>query len=278
MDKGLCGAPCAVSTPTPAALAKPCESLSFSAGNYDVSYNGKTRCMSKVRNRSVPDGWYNSVRLVDGVIVEAQTVDEPVVQLQTACFGGGGSSGLAGLTVSADACNLTKQVDGKLLTQVFVDYGQYLSVTGCGTASNPLEIDVDFESIQSDALAGGLNYEGCGFRIENGLITAWVDPITSIQVADSEALSVATDGCDAVLKLQTQGGAVVYTRQGCVMDAGVQRLRASGQVLRNGAVGAIVQVFPATAADAAGLPTPPSAFSTIAAAVAWLDSNLPGCS
>jgi len=261
------------STATPA--AKACPDVTFEAGNYTVKYSAG--CLSKTKRASaVPDGWYERVRIVDGVIVEAQTDSTAQTIIENPCTAAGGADP-GEVTVSNDECNLTAMTSGNaLLTTLQYSFDQYLNLTGCGSIGSPLRASIDYASLKSDILQGGVTYDGCGYRIVEGIVQSFVLPITSV-VSNNPALQIVRNGCEVALNVAAAGGSVVYTRLWCKPGTGGLLLRGAGQVLRGAGTTANVQLLGATQADLAGIPTVPTSFPNVQQAVAWLDANLPVC-
>lgn len=258
-------------------IEKPCEPTSFDAGNYRISYDG--RCVTKAkRPGAIPDGWYERVRIQDGTIVEAQESSTEQVIIENPCSSQNAGGGAGVVTVSPDSCNLTS-IDGSgaLLSRLAYTFGPYLEVNGCGSPTAPLTMNLDFDLLRSDVLAGGTNLSACGIEITDGVVQAMPLPILNI-LSNNPNLQVLRDGCTVTLSVQAQAGSVVYTRAWCKRTAAdVSVLRAVGQVFRGAGAGANVQLVFATEADASGAPVPPSSFASVQDAINWVDANLPPC-
>lgn len=253
--------------------ARTCAPISFDAGNYKVAYDGK--CLTKSRRgNALADGWYEAVRIEDGVIVEAREFSGKQVVIENPCSNS--STGTTGsVTVSADSCNLTAlDSRGALLSRFSYLNGPYLQISGCGSMSSPLDVQLDFDSVKTDVLAGGLNFSGCGIEIANGLVTSFVTPITTIK-SNNPALQITVDGCVATLNVASMAGSVVYMRPWCGGTDG--SMKGFGVVFRGAGNTANVSVKANNASDQGSAPVPPSSFSSVQEAINWVDANLPSC-
>lgn len=257
-----CGA-CAPATTVTAPV--PCAPMTFCSGNYTVTFNGQ--CLTKVKRTSfVEDGTYKNPTFVfqDGCITSVSEGTPSTTVLSGPCVGGTNIPG-TGVTTASTQCNLSSvNSAGQLLTTASLLALAPLSVTGCGSASQPWVITWD------GALAGGVNYSGCGTTIENGLITEFTPGITGISTTDP-FLSVVRNGCDIEINLQgIVGKSVQYTRPLCCMSAaGVPRFLGMGVVT---AVGTTAKVsFCWSYAEIPGYTPPPAIFTSVQAAVSWLD-------
>ena len=114
------------------------------------------------------DGVYDRVVVQDGCIrgVAGQEVasyqPQPCVNTPCQCGGGGGSSSEE---ISSEAGNLlSRDVSGALLAKLYLGAGEGGSLTGSGTASDPLVLNVDAQASQTYVLAGnsGVAVSGAG--------------------------------------------------------------------------------------------------------------------
>ena len=261
--------------PTTAGSATPdvtsCPPLSFDAGNYSVKYNGK--CLTKEkRPNAIKDGWYSRVRIVDGVIVEAQEQSGQQVVIENPCAAA--SSGNDGsIGVSLDTCNLTMMTsDGLLNTRLFYVPDRFLTVSGCGSPSSPLVYSLDIAGIQASVLAGGTNFTGCGIDIKNGVVMSFTQPITNI-VSNNPALQVIRDGCTISLNVTASSMSVVYSRPWCRVGTNGQRIfQGMAAVLRGAGNTANVIVYPVS--EGVAMPAIPSSFGNTQEAITWVDANM----
>lgn len=255
-----------------------CQPVAFTAGNYTVTYDG--RCVTKrKRTGVVPDGWYERVRIEDGVIVEASQTSNAMTVIENPCAArGGGEVGDGSVVLSPDQCNLSSvDLSGTLLTRLNVLNGPFMQVFGCGSPTSPLNIDVDINAVKSEVLAGGTNYTGCGIEIRDGVISSFVDPILNI-TSNNPGLQIIRNGCDIELAVTAIAGSVAYTRPWCKAGAnGGLLLRGYGVVYRGTGTSATVALFGIADNDLSGAPQPPTTFPSIQEAISWVDSNLPPC-
>ena len=114
------------------------------------------------------DGVYGRVVVQDGCIVgvsgqEAEIYQpQPCVNTPCQCGGGEGSSSE---DISPEAGNLlSRDVSGALLAKLYFGAGEGGSLTGAGTASDPLVLNVDAQASQIYVLAGnsGVVVSGAG--------------------------------------------------------------------------------------------------------------------
>lgn len=253
-----------------------CAPVSFNAGNYTISYDGS--CMSKrKRTGVVPDGWYERVRIEDGVIVEAQETSAEQVIIENPCAVGG-SSADGTVAVSPDLCNLsTMDSTGAILTRLGINSGSFMRLSGCGSMTSPIEIDVDINAVKSEVLAGGVNFNACGFDIRDGVVQSFLAPILNIR-SNNPGLQIIRNGCDVELAVTSIAGSVVYTRPWCKAGSGGNMLlRGTGVVFRGTGTSATVALFGVSDNDLSGAPQPPASFSSVQEAISWVDSNLPPC-
>ena len=223
------------------------------------------------------DGWYERVRIQDGVIVEAQEFSEEQVVIENPCAVGS-TGGDGAVSVSQDACNLTAQDSaGALLTRLNYVYDQYLRVNGCGSLTAPLSLELDIGTVQAEILSGGINYSRCGFEIRDGVIRSWVDPITTL-TSNNPNIQIIRNGCNAEIATTAIAMSVVYTRPWCTRTnpGDPPSMQGLGVVRRGAGNTAVVEIHYAFGRVTTGAPTPPSTFATVQEAVNWVDANL-GC-
>lgn len=248
-----------------------CPPVSFDAGNYRVKY--EAGCLTKEkRPAAIPDGWYSRVRIVDGVIVEAQEESGAQVIIENPCsVQNGGEQGSVG--VSIDACNLTTMDSSGLLnTRLYYSYDRFITMGGCGSPRSPLSMALDISSVRANVLAGGTNFNACGISIRDGVVLSMVNPITNI-VSNNPALQISRDGCTVSLNVVAQATSVIYTRPWCQLGTGGQRImRGTGVVLRGPGSTANVAIY--VASEGITAPTPPASFQNVQEAINWLDANL----
>lgn len=258
--------------------AKPCPVVDFAAGNSDLHFDG--RCLTKKSVRSVPDGWYARVRLVEGQVVEAKRADGTVVTIESPCLNDPTPSDPSD-DADSDPCNLTSiNPLGLLLTKLrYGDDGQYIQLSGCGTAAAPFKLLLQGSALRSDILGKrGVTFSHCGITVVKGVVTQFVPPITSVS-SEVDNIVVTRTGCAVTLRTADVTDTVVYTRLACKMVGTQPMLRAHVQVVITATGSARVRAIPLTAADAAGLPATGAGvgFATVKEAIAYVDATFPGC-
>jgi hypothetical protein len=99
-----------------------------------------------------PDGEYGGVKVEGGCITEVLPKEVPIYQappcepMPGPCGGGGGGDG-GSLEIDQSVSNLSKlSLSGKLLTELVAEGVAPVTVTGNGTASNPLRISASMPS------------------------------------------------------------------------------------------------------------------------------------
>lgn len=97
---------------------------------------------------TIEDGWYGQVHVVDGCIVDARDAQIPVytpapcAPAASPCDDGGSSS----VTLNPAACNLLTFTSGMLDARLHFGDSTGVTVTGCGTANDPLRFSVEVDS------------------------------------------------------------------------------------------------------------------------------------
>jgi hypothetical protein len=132
------------------------------------------------------DGTYENatVRVLNGKVVAVTAGTRVVTTPADPCAtAGGDTGGPATVALSDDPCNLTTQVGGELLTQVFAEGAGATSVTGCGTLDDPLVINTPVPEVS------GVTVDSCGVEIENGLVKAWSSFIKQVVFDPATCLS-----------------------------------------------------------------------------------------
>lgn len=206
-------------------------------------------CMSVKGNPEISDGEYGTIIVKDGCIVDAkpapvfQYTPPPCNESAIGCGGSSsGSGGAAGVVIQTGACNLLKQdASGRLGAFLTVEGGEGVSVTGCGSESNPLVINMETAeaerthiqsaSVQSLVVSGdgGVSnpymldlaevFEGgtyLGFTVDtHGRITGYenVSAGSIIAVVAGPGISVMTEGGTATVSLATVahgGGTYIF--------------------------------------------------------------------
>lgn len=97
---------------------------------------------------TIEDGWYSQVHVVDGCIVDARDAQIPVytpapcAPAASPCEDGGSSS----VTLNPAACNLLTFTSGMLDARLHFGDSTGVTVTGCGTANDPLRFSVEVDA------------------------------------------------------------------------------------------------------------------------------------
>lgn len=132
----------------PKPVVKVCDSFSACTIAGTLLWDAENSCLS-ITKRNAPDGWVTAFRIQNDCVVELsyeqldpRYVAPPCAPLPADCSGntggGGGGSGLS-YTISADPNNLTRLVNGEVMTRLYAT-GSGVIVTGAGTLTDPLSI------------------------------------------------------------------------------------------------------------------------------------------
>lgn len=167
--------PCPPAAPCPPRLCAPQE---WTCGGW--LYKEVDGCTTRTRLVGVlPDGIYTNpvITLSNGCISRIEN-GSAVVQMRpnpcTTTSGGGGGTTPATVTVNPSNCNLTSSGALGLLTNVTFDQvTSNVSVTGCGTATNPFILTAP---TNTGGGTGAVTYK-CGIAVQTPLSTP-VDGIT----------------------------------------------------------------------------------------------------
>ena len=187
-------------SPTPAAT---CPSVSWTAGPWRYVQSASGCLTREAAGAPIPDGQYQHpvITMRDGHIV---AIEEGAAQLllpPALCGGAPSTPGAPGtIVLDAGACNLMAMVAGKYTARVYVEAAPSSprSVTGCGTAADPLRFDVTLP-----AAAGGATFTGCGIAITNGRVTQFTAPVMNVVVNPNSGLGATWNPANCTITLES---------------------------------------------------------------------------
>lgn len=158
-------------------------------------------------DRTVPDGVYTNatVTMKDGFVSNI-TSGAPVLQAVTPLCSttsgttpGEDTTG-ATVVVNPDAANLSTFAGGQLSTLFYAEGEQGISVTGFGTAADPIVIRGP--TLPTVPTISGLTYPlKNGIQVTNGLVKAFVEPLMGVTTDANSGITLtphATDGTVAI--------------------------------------------------------------------------------
>lgn len=217
---------CCPAPPGASPVATVTPPVEWCAGNKVLRFeNG--RVVERPIQNPIPDGSYTNatLRTVGGCIVE---ITEGVNVLYSACDPCAippPPPPNVNVQISGDACNLlTTGGDGGLFAGVAVISGSNcLSVSGCGNSFSPFVLGVQISADFGNGLecrgdgfysstaggGGGVNFNGCGITITNGLVTALplpFQPVLDITSSNGSILLFrSVDGCSFDIQTAQSG-------------------------------------------------------------------------
>lgn len=125
----------------------PCDSINVCLG-FGRSLVWSGNCYEVRGTPTIEDGWYGQVQVVDGCIVDARAASVPVYTPAPCAPAAApcGDSGSTSVTLNPDACNLLTYTSGMLDARLYIGDTTGVTVTGCGTANDPLRFAVSVDS------------------------------------------------------------------------------------------------------------------------------------
>lgn len=124
----------------------PCDPINVCLG-FGRSLVWSGNCPEVRGTTTISDGWYGQVHVVDGCIVDARDAQIPVytpapcAPAASPCDDGGSSS----VTLNPAACNLLTFTSGMLDARLHFGDSTGVTITGCGTANDPLRFSVEVD-------------------------------------------------------------------------------------------------------------------------------------
>lgn len=214
---------CCPTAPTPTPVNS--QPVTWCAGNKSLRYENGRIIEAPITN-PIPDGVYANatIRTVGGCIVEISEGTNVVYSACDPCVVPPAPPTTASVEISGEACNLSSlDGSGALISRAYLlSASSCLSVSGCGTALSPFQVGLTISpdlgnglvcrnnGLYVDLVPGtsGVNFNGCGIIIQNGLVTALplpFQPLLNITSADgSVVLLRSVDGCS--FDLSASGG------------------------------------------------------------------------
>jgi hypothetical protein len=162
--------------------------VTFCTLNHTLTYD-KGRLIKSPRSSPVADGIYPvaTVTVQGGCITSISAGANVVYSACDPCVTPLPPTPPSAIPIDGDACNLTSDAGGSLLTQLITAPSSCILFNGCGTAGSPLSAVPRISADAGNALecrpsglfaatgsggGGGLNFVGCGITVSNGLITS----------------------------------------------------------------------------------------------------------
>lgn len=138
-----------------------CEPLSVCLGfGRSLLFDGQ--CWSLQGGPSIPDGVYNSITIQNGCPVTATVVEEtPYVLPPCAPAAADCGDATSSIVIAPGECNLSSlDAAGRLVTNVTLQAGSGVSISGCGSSQSPAVISATFDpsDIQVNISAGTSQY------------------------------------------------------------------------------------------------------------------------
>lgn len=215
---------CCPPATTPATVTPPVE---WCAGNKVLRFESG-RIVERPIQNPIPDGAYANatVRTVGGCIVEITEGTNVVYSACDPCAVPPPPPPTVDVQISGDACNLLSfGGDGGLFAGAsIISATNCLTVAGCGTAFSPFTLDLPISADAGNGLecrgdglysstagaGGGVNFNGCGITITNGLVTALplpFQPVLDITSSNGSILLFrSVDGCSFDIQTNASGG------------------------------------------------------------------------
>lgn len=152
--------------------------MQYTCGDWQTTFSGN--CLSRTRvNNLMPDGTYANPTLTisNGCITQVVAGAPPITVRPELC-GTTTTTPSAVVALDTNPCNLLSYVGTNLLARVYTQTGiGAITVTGCGTAGNPLAVTFTGSGFNRN--------DSCGWDVQDGLVHAMPATIVSSVVAGS---------------------------------------------------------------------------------------------
>lgn len=198
--------------------------VEWCSGNKTLRWE-KGRITERPRDPLIEDAVYTNatIRTVDGCIVEITEGTNVVYSACDPCAVAASPPVNGTVAISGESCNLTTyDQGGALLTQFFSVSSPCIAVDGCGTSYSPLIPTIIRSPDAGNVIecrdnglfvpatqSNGVDFNGCGIVISNGLVTGLplpFQPLLNLTSTDGTViLTRSVDGC--AFNLSALGGA-----------------------------------------------------------------------
>lgn len=210
---------------TGTSTATACAGGAWQIGQHAVTQS-PAGCLSVERTASLPDGTYTNatITVLNGIVTGVTSGYAVAAVLPGLCQGGGSTPGggsTAEVDVVDDPCNMSSLQGGAIMTSLVVNPGDGISVTGCGTTADPLVITND--AIAEEGTGASVN--SCGYEIDNGIVKAWTNPITTVVPGDGIKVDYDPANCKITI---TNTKPAAASASGTTSDSGVVKAEAVG--------------------------------------------------
>lgn len=165
----------------------------------------------------IPDGVYThpEVTMRDGHVVAIRSGAAAVATLPALCAPAGSTAAPGSTPVlSADQCNLTHLVGGRLETKVYIETEGAITVEGCGTQGNPFRFNAVIPGFPT-----GLDFEGVGIEFINGVAQTFQQPVMNVTADPGTGLTAAWNPLTATITLEAASGSAAARLPAVVCDS-----------------------------------------------------------